>query len=384
MLLAKYSAFFNSSQYILNINVNDRDISSASGILSIDNYYMEFGGYLNHSQLSAYVRDSCSSHFRVDIHDPPSTCHMKIFSCDNSTIDFEMNGYSQYELKRKSMDLLEFGLYAILVCLFGSFVQFRSMSELRSEKIVAITFQFTLVLDVLHFYFLLNIESVYDDTRAALLFYLGMHLFFMSRLVIYMEKSWFLCCFWGSMLYISAKVHPLLAFAVVIVLIFGWIKQVWYCFYEGITPGFTWPFLLSNFARLYVALYVWGCPKNIVNFGNHHYQGFVLLALVFLISVLLALQYFHPRFYIDQIPILNTFLIKKLKPTHNYISELEADDETTCGICLEELREESQGYQLLNRIMRAPCDHVFHERCLQEWLKVKLQCPTCRKELPPI
>ena len=30
----------------------------------------------------------------------------------------------------------------------------------------------------------------------------------------------------------------------------------------------------------------------------------------------------------------------------------------------------------------APCGHVFHEACLQRWMAVKLECPTCRAALP--
>lgn len=31
-----------------------------------------------------------------------------------------------------------------------------------------------------------------------------------------------------------------------------------------------------------------------------------------------------------------------------------------------------------------PCQHKFHEICLQKWLKKKSECPNCRKELPDI
>ena len=34
--------------------------------------------------------------------------------------------------------------------------------------------------------------------------------------------------------------------------------------------------------------------------------------------------------------------------------------------------------------MTTPCNHNFHEECLQQWMEVKLECPTCRSQLPPI
>lgn len=33
--------------------------------------------------------------------------------------------------------------------------------------------------------------------------------------------------------------------------------------------------------------------------------------------------------------------------------------------------------------MVTPCDHFFHEECLRRWMSVKLECPTCRRALPP-
>lgn len=32
--------------------------------------------------------------------------------------------------------------------------------------------------------------------------------------------------------------------------------------------------------------------------------------------------------------------------------------------------------------MRTPCEHEFHIGCLLSWMKVKMECPTCRRELP--
>lgn len=31
-----------------------------------------------------------------------------------------------------------------------------------------------------------------------------------------------------------------------------------------------------------------------------------------------------------------------------------------------------------------PCDHIFHARCLQRWMDIKMECPTCRRSLPPL
>ena len=35
-----------------------------------------------------------------------------------------------------------------------------------------------------------------------------------------------------------------------------------------------------------------------------------------------------------------------------------------------------------HKIMKTPCSHKFHIACLIEWMNIKMECPTCRKNLP--
>ena len=34
--------------------------------------------------------------------------------------------------------------------------------------------------------------------------------------------------------------------------------------------------------------------------------------------------------------------------------------------------------------MVTPCRHVFHAVCLEGWMRMRLQCPICRNQLPPL
>lgn len=62
----------------------------------------------------------------------------------------------------------------------------------------------------------------------------------------------------------------------------------------------------------------------------------------------------------------------------------------TCVICLGSLRfEPAQADTSINArpcagYMQTPCAHQFHQACLSKWMQMKLECPTCRAELPPI
>ena len=36
----------------------------------------------------------------------------------------------------------------------------------------------------------------------------------------------------------------------------------------------------------------------------------------------------------------------------------------------------------LKERMVTPCNHFFHRECLERWMEVKMECPTCRGGLP--
>jgi len=33
------------------------------------------------------------------------------------------------------------------------------------------------------------------------------------------------------------------------------------------------------------------------------------------------------------------------------------------------------------RVLRTECKHLFHEKCLKDWMKIKPQCPSCRADI---
>ena len=56
-------------------------------------------------------------------------------------------------------------------------------------------------------------------------------------------------------------------------------------------------------------------------------------------------------------------------------SKAKYGDEATCCICFEE-------YDHISRVRETPCNHLFHSKCLMEWVKAKLpnpDCPYCRE-----
>lgn len=39
---------------------------------------------------------------------------------------------------------------------------------------------------------------------------------------------------------------------------------------------------------------------------------------------------------------------------------------------------------MMKEVMVTPCRHIFHGKCLEDWMVYKLQCPVCRCPLPPV
>lgn len=55
--------------------------------------------------------------------------------------------------------------------------------------------------------------------------------------------------------------------------------------------------------------------------------------------------------------------------------DIEKNESDECSICLDEL-------VLGQPAIRIPCGHLYHEDCVQGWLKKSNECPDCRFELP--
>jgi hypothetical protein len=51
-------------------------------------------------------------------------------------------------------------------------------------------------------------------------------------------------------------------------------------------------------------------------------------------------------------------------------------NEAECVICMTLIEDTHAG------CMMTPCDHIFHADCLQQWMDVKMECPSCRASIP--
>lgn len=64
-------------------------------------------------------------------------------------------------------------------------------------------------------------------------------------------------------------------------------------------------------------------------------------------------------------------------PTRKFVKDIRAGlgpDDSGCQICMEDFEEGDE-------LRTLPCFHLFHAKCIDQWLKEKSVCPTCRHKV---
>lgn len=64
--------------------------------------------------------------------------------------------------------------------------------------------------------------------------------------------------------------------------------------------------------------------------------------------------------------------MKKLK-SYTYTNNKGAD-ENVCSVCLVATKRGEKVFELV-------CKHIFHQNCLEPWLKKSTVCPNCRRDV---
>ncbi|XP_019171280.1 PREDICTED: E3 ubiquitin-protein ligase At1g63170-like [Ipomoea nil] len=73
---------------------------------------------------------------------------------------------------------------------------------------------------------------------------------------------------------------------------------------------------------------------------------------------------------------LSTLPTWKYNQVESTISGLE-NEHQECSICLASYREKEEIRQL-------PCSHIFHLKCVDQWLRITSSCPLCKKKLESV
>ncbi|XP_073311636.1 transmembrane E3 ubiquitin-protein ligase FLY2-like isoform X2 [Primulina huaijiensis] len=125
--------------------------------------------------------------------------------------------------------------------------------------------------------------------------------------------------------------------------------------------------------RIAIPLYVFGCPHNFMRIEPDREWCIFLTIYMGLQAFFLLLQhYFGSRWFIPR---------QILPEKYCYYRRFDQGSipSIDCVICMTAI----DFSQRTNDCMVTPCDHFFHSGCLQRWMDIKMECPTCRRPLPP-
>jgi transmembrane E3 ubiquitin-protein ligase len=164
-----------------------------------------------------------------------------------------------------------------------------------------------------------------------------------------------------------------------------WVPQIAFDVYKGHKAPLTTKYILGvSFFRLIGPLYMWACPHNIFNgqliprpHGNSTFVVATIVAVqVIQVFIMLTQQRYGPRWFVPW---------ACLPHVYNYYRRVDVDEEfgmPECCVCMSELELKGDNAK---DIVVTPCTHLFHSNCLQQWIDIgKMECPVCRRELPPI
>ncbi|KAK9048633.1 hypothetical protein SSX86_032401, partial [Deinandra increscens subsp. villosa] len=162
--------------------------------------------------------------------------------------------------------------------------------------------------------------------------------------------------------------------SIVVILQSFWIPQI-ICNVVGDSRKALHPHYIigMSLTRLAIPLYVFGCPHNFMRIQpDYNFSVTLALLVAFQAIVLLLQHYLGSRCFIPR---------QILPEKYCYFRRVDQDSSraTDCVICMTTI----DLTQRPNDCMVTPCDHFFHSGCLQRWMDIKMECPTCRRSLPP-
>ncbi|KAG6419497.1 hypothetical protein SASPL_121719 [Salvia splendens] len=126
--------------------------------------------------------------------------------------------------------------------------------------------------------------------------------------------------------------------------------------------------------RIAIPLYVFGCPHNFMRIEPDQRWCISLAFFMGLqVFILLLQHYLGSRCFIPRqiLPEKYSYYRRFLQGSNHHA--------TDCVICMTAIDLNQRS----NDCMVTPCDHFFHGSCLQRWMDIKMECPTCRRPLPP-
>ncbi|CAD8046848.1 unnamed protein product [Paramecium primaurelia] len=131
-------------------------------------------------------------------------------------------------------------------------------------------------------------------------------------------------------------------------------------------------------SKFFFYVYLRSCPVNVMGLKpDYLFVGEFIAIYLFSLLLLILQSKYGSRCLIP----------KCLKPKKfQFLQKVKVNNEMECSICLNPLYlnptdtdDRSLVKSLICQIMVTPCQHQFHQQCLESWINVQKNCPICRK-----
>ncbi|SOV10854.1 E3 ubiquitin-protein ligase, putative [Plasmodium sp. gorilla clade G2] len=195
----------------------------------------------------------------------------------------------------------------------------------------------------------------------------------LSKLYKYYYGSIFL------LILIFYYVFPIFPY-ILLILYLCWLPQILLDIWRGQRNSIDIKFVsILSLCRLYLPIYIYLYPHNIFELDTFSQLidtsnvmfSILIIFIIFIQLIYMFLQRIYgPRYFVN---------IDLLPHVHNYYKTIDVNFEAgipECVICMYDIILKPNKYCV------TPCYHIFHEKCLQQWMDIKLECPTCRGPLP--
>ena len=175
----------------------------------------------------------------------------------------------------------------------------------------------------------------------------------------------------------------------------------------------------TTLSRLFIPVYVWACPDNLLFAETSLWVWLLVAYQLAQVATLLLQDTLGARFFLPRgfwFPELDTWDYHPVMPAPDLESAGSGADgqgagDVNCVICFEKIDVDGSGEtkaddeqdgvgasgsgpvgdvvsaskRAANRMsyMVPPCHHLAHTTCLESWAAIKLECPLCRRPLPP-
>merc|ERR1712032_343838 len=153
-----------------------------------------------------------------------------------------------------------------------------------------------------------------------------------------------------------------------------WVPQIFHDVRQGSKNALTPCFLIGiSVTRCLALLYLWGCPSGVFSGDlfprlpqspNPRLCTAAVLFQCMQMAIMASQKVLGPRWFVPWICLPHVY---------NYRRSVEVPAGTDCVICMGELGPEDGQPRVIT-----PCEHRFHSVCLERWMDIKMECPTCR------